>query len=113
MEIVVWRPRRELTSGKVTRISSVIECCESATIRNQMAGSRLPFIGGLSSAVELIAWLIYAMPYMATYTVDPADLRGYNNRVTTTRGSLSGSSAHRIARSPSTAVRLAVEQGRA
>jgi hypothetical protein len=77
------------------RASSVIERRESATTRNQTAGSRLLPIGELSFAVMPLAWLIYAMTHIATYTVDPAELR------VTTTGSLSGTSAHRIAHSSS------------
>jgi hypothetical protein len=49
MEIVVWRPRRESTPGKVTRMSPVIERRELTTTRNQVTGSRRLFIGELSS----------------------------------------------------------------
>jgi hypothetical protein len=49
-----------------------------------MAGSRLLLIGGLSFAVVLLAWLIYAITHMAAthmtaYTVDPADLKADNS----------------------------------
>jgi hypothetical protein len=75
MEIVVWRPWRELVLGQVAQVSSVIERRESATPRNQMTGSRLLLIGGLSFAVVLLGWPIYALNHMATNTVDPADLK--------------------------------------
>jgi hypothetical protein len=44
-----------------------------------MAGSRLLLIGGVSFAVVLLGWLIYAFTHAPPYTVDPADLRVYNN----------------------------------
>jgi alpha-1,2-mannosyltransferase len=74
MEIVAWHPRRELTPGKVTRVSSVLERRDSTTPRNQRTKSRLLVIGGVSFAVALAGWLIYAFTHAAPYTVDPADL---------------------------------------
>ena len=78
MEIVAWPPRRELTPGKVTRVSSVLERRESATPRNQRTKSRLLLIGGLSFAVVLAGWLVYALTHATPYTADPADLQVYN-----------------------------------
>lgn len=60
-------------------MSSVIERRESATSRNQMAGSRLLLISGLSFAVVLLGRPFCALTHMATYTVDPAELKVYNN----------------------------------
>jgi len=79
MEIVVWHPRRELTPGKVTRVSSVLERRESATPRNQTTGSRLLLIGAASFTVVLLGWLTYALAHPAAYTVDPADLKVYDS----------------------------------
>ena len=79
MEIVAWHPRRELTPGKVTRVSSVLERRDSATPRNQRTKSRLLLIGGVSFAVVLAAWLTYAFTHATPYTVDPADLQVYNS----------------------------------
>ena len=79
MEIVAWPPRRELTPGKVTRVSSVIERRDSATPRNQRTKSRLLLIGGVSFAVVLAAWLTYAFTHATPYTADPADLQVYNS----------------------------------
>jgi alpha-1,2-mannosyltransferase len=79
MEIVAWHPRRELTPGKVTRVSSVLERRDSTTPRNQGTKSRLLLIGGVSFAVVLAGWLAYAFTHPAPYTVDPADLQVYNN----------------------------------
>jgi len=79
MEIVAWHPRRELTPGKVTRVSSVLERRDSTTPRNQRTKSRLLLIGGVSFAVVLAGWLIYAFTHAAPYTVDPADLQVYDN----------------------------------
>src|SRR6185437_3805972 len=79
MEIVVWHPRRELTPGRVTRVSSVLERRESATPRNQTTGSRLLLIGAASFTVVLLGWLIYALAHPAAYTVDPADLKVYDS----------------------------------
>jgi alpha-1,2-mannosyltransferase len=79
MEIVAWHPRRELTPGKVARVSSVLERRESATPRNQATKSRLLLIGGISFAVVLAGWLAYALTHATTYTLDPADLQVYNN----------------------------------
>ena len=79
MEIVAWHPRRELTPGKVTRVSSVLERRDSTTPRNQRTKSRLLLIGGVSFAVALAGWLIYAFTHAAPYTVDPADLQVYDN----------------------------------
>jgi alpha-1,2-mannosyltransferase len=79
MEIVVWHPRRELTPGRVTRVSSVLQRRESATPRNQTTGSRLLLIGGASFAVVLLGWLIYALTHAVPYTVDPADLKVYDS----------------------------------
>jgi alpha-1,2-mannosyltransferase len=63
----------------VTRVSSVLERRESATHRNQTAGLCLLLIGGASFAVVLLGWLIYAFTHTASYTIDPADLKVYNN----------------------------------
>ena len=60
-------------------MSSVLERRESATLRNQTAGSRLLLIGGVSFAAVLLGWLIYAFIHTAPYTIDPADLKVYNN----------------------------------
>ncbi len=79
MEIVAWHPRRELTPGKVTRVSSVLERRDSTTPRNQRTKSRLLLIGGVSFAVVLAGWLAYAFTHAAPYTVDPADLQVYDN----------------------------------
>jgi alpha-1,2-mannosyltransferase len=79
MEIVAWHPRRELTPGKVTRVSSVLERRDSTTPRNQRTKSRLLLIGGVSFAVVLGGWLAYAFTHAAPYTVDPADLQVYNS----------------------------------
>jgi alpha-1,2-mannosyltransferase len=79
MEIVAWHPRRELTPGKVTRVSSVLERRDSTTPRNQSTKSRLLLIGGVSFAVVLAGWLAYAFTHAAPYTVDPADLQVYNS----------------------------------
>jgi alpha-1,2-mannosyltransferase len=79
MEIVAWHPRRELTPGKVTRVSSVLERHDSTTPRNQSTKSRLLLIGGVSFAVVLAGWLAYAFTHAAPYTVDPADLQVYNS----------------------------------
>ena len=79
MEIVAWHPRRELTPGKVTRVSSVLERRDSTTPRNQSTKSRLLLIGGVSFAVVLAGWLAYAFTHAAPNTVDPADLQVYNN----------------------------------
>src|SRR5258708_5541831 len=79
MEIVAWHPRRELTPGKVTRVSSVLERRDSTTPRNQSTKSRLLLIGGVSFAVVLAGWLAYAFTHAAHYTVDPADLQVYNS----------------------------------
>ena len=79
MEIVAWHPRRELTPGKVTRVSSVLQRRDSTTPRNQRTKSRLLLIGGVSFAVVLAGWLIYAFTHAAPYTVDPADLQVYDN----------------------------------
>ena len=79
MEIVAWHPRRELTPGKVTRVSSVLERRDSTTPRNQRTKSRLLLIGGVSFAVVLAGWLAYAFTHAAPYTVDPADLQVYNS----------------------------------
>ena len=79
MEIVAWHPRRELTPGKVTRVSSVLQRRDSTTPRNQSTKSRLLLIGGVSFAVVLAGWLAYAFTHAAPYTADPADLQVYNN----------------------------------
>src|SRR5580700_6176780 len=79
MEIVAWHPRRELTPGKVTRVSSVLQRRDSTTPRNQSTKSRLLLIGGVSFAVVLAGWLAYAFTHAAPYTVDSADLQVYNN----------------------------------
>src|ERR1700722_11741561 len=79
MEIVAWHPRRELTPGKVTRVSSVLERRDSTTPRNQRTKSRLLLIGGVAFAVVLAGWLAYAFTHAAPYTADPADLQVYNN----------------------------------
>jgi alpha-1,2-mannosyltransferase len=79
MEIVVWHPRRELTPGKVTRVSSVLERRDSTTPRDQRTKSRLLLIGGVSFAVVLAGWLIYAFTHATPYTVDPADLQVYDS----------------------------------
>src|SRR5882757_7849156 len=79
MEIVAWHPRRELTPGKVTRVSSVLERRDSTTPRNQWTKSRLLLIGGVSFAVVLAGWLAYAFTHAAPYTADPADLQVYNS----------------------------------
>jgi alpha-1,2-mannosyltransferase len=79
MEIVAWHPRRELTPGKVTRVSSVLERRDSTTPRNQRTKSRLLLIGGACFAVALAGWLIYAFTHAAPYTADPADLQVYDN----------------------------------
>src|ERR1700733_2806035 len=79
MEIVAWHPRRELTPGKVTRVSSVLERRDSTTPRNQRTKSRLLLIGGVCFAVALAGWLIYAFTHTAPYTGDPADLQVYDN----------------------------------
>jgi alpha-1,2-mannosyltransferase len=79
MEIVAWHPRRELTPGKVTRVSSVLERRDSTTPRNQRTKSRLLLIGGVSFAVVLAGWLAYAFTHASPCTVDPADLQVYNN----------------------------------
>jgi alpha-1,2-mannosyltransferase len=79
MEIVAWHPRRELTPGKVTRVSSVLERRDSTTPRNQRTKSRLLLIGGVSFAIALAGWLIFAFTHAAPYTVDPADLQVYDN----------------------------------
>jgi alpha-1,2-mannosyltransferase len=79
MEIVAWHPRRELTPGKVTRVSSVLERRDSTTPRNQRTKSRLLLIGGVCFVVALAGWLIYAFTHTAPYTVDPADLQVYDN----------------------------------
>jgi alpha-1,2-mannosyltransferase len=79
MEIVAWHPRRELTPGKVTRVSSVLERRDSATPRNQRTKSRLLLIGGVSFAVVLAGWLTYAFTHATPYTADPADLQVYNS----------------------------------
>ena len=60
-------------------MSSVLERGESATLRNQTSGSRLLLIGGVSFAAVLLGWIIYAFTHTATYTIDPADLKVYNN----------------------------------
>jgi alpha-1,2-mannosyltransferase len=79
MEIVAWHPRRELTPGKVTRVSSVLERRDSTTPRNQWTKSRPLLIGGVSFAVVLAGWLAYAFTHAAPYTADPADLQVYNS----------------------------------
>ena len=79
MEIVAWHPRRELTPGKVTRVSSVLERRDSTTPRNRRTKSRLLLIGGVSFAVVLAGWLAYAFTHAAPYTADPADLQVYNS----------------------------------
>jgi hypothetical protein len=65
--------------GKVTRVSSVLERREYATPRNQAVGSRLLLIGGTSFAIVLLGWLAYAFAHATAYTIDPADLKVYNN----------------------------------
>jgi alpha-1,2-mannosyltransferase len=79
MEIVAWHPRRELTPGKVTRVSSVLERRDSTTPRNQRIKSRLLLIGGVSFAIALAGWLIYAFTHAVPFTVDPANLQVYDN----------------------------------
>ena len=44
-----------------------------------MAGSHLLLIGGVSFAAVLLGWVIYTFTHTAIYTIDPADLRVYNN----------------------------------
>jgi alpha-1,2-mannosyltransferase len=63
----------------VTRVTSVLERRESATPRERAAGSRLLLIGGASFAVVLLGWLVYAFTHAAAYTIDPADLKVYND----------------------------------
>ena len=90
-------------------MSSVLERRESATPRNQTAGSRLLLIGAASFAVVLLGWLAYALAHPAAYTVDPADLKVYDS------GGLIIRHVSPPVRPavPVPAVRLAAEQGRA
>lgn len=60
-------------------MSSVLERRGSATFRNQRIRSRLLLIGAVSFAVVLAAWLGYAFTHPTTYTLDPVDLRVYND----------------------------------
>jgi alpha-1,2-mannosyltransferase len=63
----------------VTRVTSVLQRRESDTPRKQTTGSGLLLIGGVSFAIVLLAWLVYAFTHAAAYTIDPADLKVYNN----------------------------------
>ena len=60
-------------------MSSLLERRESATSRNQAAGSRLLPAGGIAFAAVLADWLAYGCTHPAAYTVDPADLRVYDS----------------------------------